>query len=83
MLDQLVEQIKEISGNSILYFDTAVEIKLSPHQDPICLWAVATDYRNKLHVMDHNEQWFDVEAKDEKIIQSLYQRVSVIHKMAS
>lgn len=81
--------IKELVGHEYLYFDTAVEIKITPHSHPFAAWAVSVSPKDDIYVMDSDEQWHQLELDDDNaalVIGSLYQRLrlmSVQYKKAS
>lgn len=81
--------IQELVGHEYLYFDTAVEIKVTPHSLPFAAWAVAVSPKNDIYVMDSDSQWHQLELNDDNaalVISSLYQRLrmmSVQYRKAS
>ena len=81
--------VKELVGHDYLYFDTAVEIKVTPHSQPFAAWAVSVSPKDEIYVMDSDEQWHHLELEDDNaalVIGSLYQRLrlmSVQYKKAS
>lgn len=78
---ECVDIIKDVVGNDYLYFETAVEVKLSPHTWPFAAWAVCVSPRDELYVMDGNEQWHAVEMTDVNaalVMGSLYQRLKLM-----
>ena len=81
--------IKELVGHEYLYFDTAVEIKTTPHSHPFAAWAVSVSPKDDIYVMDSDEQWHQLELEDDNaalVIGSLYQRLrmmSVQYRKAS
>jgi len=85
ILQECVDIIKELVGHDYLYFDSAIEIKLSPHSFTFNAWAACVspnpEGSGELYVMDSNEQWHQVELKDDNaalIIGSLYQRLKLM-----
>lgn len=73
--------MKDLAGNDYLYFDTAVEVKVSPHSHPFAAWAVCVSPEDELYVMDSNEEWHRVELDDNNaslVIGSLYQRLRLM-----
>ena len=78
---ECVDIIKDLVGHEYLYFDTAVEVKLTPHTYPFAAWAVSVSPKDELYVMDSDEQWHQVELKDQNValvIGSLYQRLRMM-----
>jgi hypothetical protein len=81
--------IKELVGHEYLYFDTPVEIKITPHSLPFAAWAVAVSPKDDIYVMDNDAQWHQLELEDDNaalVIGSLYQRLrmmSMQYKKAS
>jgi len=78
---ECVDIIKDLVGDEYLYFDTAVEVKLTPHTYPFAAWAVSVSPKDELYVMDSDEQWHQVELKDQNValvIGSLYQRLRLM-----
>jgi len=68
-------------GHEFLYFDTAIEVKVTPHSFPFNAWAVCASPGNQLYVMDSDEQWHQVELADDNaalVIGSLYQRLKLM-----
>jgi hypothetical protein len=78
---ECIEIVKDLVGNEYLYFDSAIEVKVSPHSFPFAAWAVSVSPKNGLFIMDNNEQWHQVELIDDHaslVIGSLYQRLRLI-----
>ena len=81
IFQECIDIVRNLVGNEYLYFDSAVEVKVSPHSFPFAAWAVCVSPKNELYVMDNNEQWHQVELNDEQaslIIGSLYQRLRLM-----
>ena len=85
MTKTIFQECKDIvvglAGNEYLYFDTAVEVKLTPHSFPFAAWAVCVSPANELYVMDSDEQWHQLELDDNNaslVIGSLYQRLRLM-----
>jgi hypothetical protein len=81
IFQECVEIVKNLAGNDYLYFDTAVEVKITPHTYPFNAWAVCVSPKDELFVMDSNEQWHQVELQDYNavlVIGSLYQRLKLM-----
>jgi hypothetical protein len=82
IFQECIEIIKDLSGNESLYFDTAVEVKTTPHNPPFTAWAVSVSPRNGLFVMDSDEQWHQLESTDINaglVAGSLYQRLRMMN----
>ena len=78
---ECIDIVKNLVGNGYLYFDSAIEVKVSPHSFPFAAWAVSASPKNELFVMDNNEQWYQVELTDDHaslVIGSLYQRLKLM-----
>ena len=81
IFQECIDIVRNLVGNEYLYFDSAVEVKVSPHSFPFAAWAVCVSPKNELYVMDNNEQWHQVELNDEQaslVIGSLYQRLRLM-----
>ena len=81
IFQECLEIIKDLVGHDYLYFDTAVEVKITPHSFPFNAWAVCVSPRNELFVMDSEEQWHKTELHDDNaalVIGSLYQRLKLM-----
>ena len=78
---ECLEIIKDLVSNDYLYFDTSVEIKITPHTNTFSLWAACVSPQNELYVMDNHEQWHKLELNDNHaaiIVGSLYQRLKLM-----
>ncbi len=78
---ECTEIVKDLVGHDYLYFETAVEVKTSPHTYPFSAWAVSVSPKNELYVMDSDEEWHHVEAEDVNaslVLGSLYQRLKLM-----
>lgn len=72
---ECIDIVKELVGHEYLYFNTAVEVKITP------AWAVCVSPNDELFIMDNNEQWHQVELDDDNaslVIGSLYQRLKLM-----
>jgi len=81
IFQESIDIIKGLVGHEYLYFDSAVEIKLTPHTYPFAAWAVCVSPNDEMYVMDSDEQWHQVELKDQNaalVIGSLYQRLRMM-----
>ncbi len=81
ILQECIEIVKDLVGHEYLYFDNAVEVKVTPHTYPFNAWAVCSSPQEELFVMDGEEQWHKVELKDDNaalVIGSLYQRLKLM-----
>lgn len=81
MFQDCIDIIKDLVGNEYLYFDTAIEVKATPHTYPFSAWGTCVSPDNRLYLMDSDEQWHQVEQKDhnaELVIGSLYQRLQLM-----
>lgn len=78
---ECVDIVRGLVGHEFLYFDTAVEVKTTPHTYPFNAWAVCVSPKDQLFVMDSDEQWHQVELTDNNaalVIGSLYQRLKMM-----
>jgi hypothetical protein len=81
IFQECVDIVKDLAGHEFLYFDTAVEVKITPHSFPFNAWAVCVSPKDELFVMDSDEQWHQIELKDDNaalVIGSLYQRLKLM-----
>ena len=81
ILQECIEIIKELVGQDYLYFDNAVEVRLSPHSHPFHVWAVCVSPSDELYIMGADEEWHRLELRDQNaalMIGSLYQRLKMI-----
>ena len=78
---ECVEIVKNLVGNDYLYFESSVEVKVTPHTHLFSAWAVCVSPKDELYVMDSDEQWHKVELEDYNaalVIGSLYQRLKLM-----
>lgn len=81
IFQECIDIVKDLVGNEYLYFENAIEIKVSPHSHPFAAWAVCASPKDELYVMDSDEQWHQVELRDGNaalVIGSLYQRLRMM-----
>jgi len=80
ILQECTDIVRDISGNEYLYFDTAVEVKVTPHSYPFYAWGACVSPANELYIMDSDQQWHEVEPNDNAalLIGSLYQRLKLM-----
>ncbi|MFL5772889.1 MAG: hypothetical protein ACJ75F_07015 [Flavisolibacter sp.] len=83
LLQECKDIIRDLVGNEYLYFDHAVEIKITPHSHPLMIWAVAVSPlpKDELYVMESNEEWHRLSVDDQNaslMAGSLYQRLNVM-----
>ena len=79
--NECADIVKELAGHEFLYFDTAIEVKVTPHSFPFSAWAVCVSPKDELFVMDSDEQWHKVEVMDDYasvVIASLYQHLKLM-----
>ncbi|GAB4092238.1 hypothetical protein [Flaviaesturariibacter terrae] len=73
--------LRELSGDAPLYFESAVQVKLTPHSPPFAAWAVGLSEDGTLQVMDADERWHPFSAGDRNaalLLGSLYQRLRML-----
>ena len=83
IFQECIDIVKDLVGNDYLYFESAVEVKVSPHSFPFAAWAVCVSPKNELYVMDSSEQWHQVALDDNNaalVIGSLYQRLRLMRR---
>lgn len=81
IFQECIDIIRDLVGEDYLYFDTAVEVKMTPHSQPFNAWAVCVSPQDQLYVMDSNEQWHQAELQDingSLVVGSLYQRLRLM-----
>jgi hypothetical protein len=81
ILRECIDIIKDLVGNEYLYFDNAVEVKVTPHNNTFHAWAVCVGPKDELYIMDSDESWHMIELGDNHaalIISSLYQRLKLM-----
>lgn len=83
IVQDCIDIIKDLAGNEYLYFDSAVEIKITPHSNPFYAWGVCVSPAGSLYVMDSDQEWHEVEpnvGNAPLIIGSLYQRLQLMRR---
>lgn len=85
MINTILQECKEIVKDRVehdyLYFDSAVEVKITPHTPSFAAWAVCVSPTDELYVMDADEAWHKVALEDTHapmVIGSLYQRLKLM-----
>jgi hypothetical protein len=81
IFEDCMEIVKNLVGHDYLYFESPVEVKVTPHTYPFSAWAVCVSPKDELYVMDNDEQWHQVELEDYNaalVIGSLYQRLKLM-----
>jgi hypothetical protein len=81
ILQECIDIIKDLVGNDYLYFESAIEIKLTPHTYPFYAWGVCVSPADALYVMDSNQDWHEVilnEGNASLVVGSLYQRLKMM-----
>lgn len=81
ILQECTNIVKDLVGNEYLYFDSPIEVKLTPHTPSFLVWGVCISPANKLYAMDNNEEWHEVaiqEGNAHLVIGSLYQRLKMM-----
>lgn len=81
IFQECMDIVKDLVGNEYLYFETAVEVKTTPHSFPFNAWGVCVSPDDRLYVMDNNQAWHQVELTDSHaalVIGSLYQRLRLM-----
>lgn len=78
---ECVDIVKDLVGHDYLYFESAVEVKITPHTPPFSAWATCVSPSDELYVMDSDEQWHAVALSDMNaglVVGSLYQRLKLM-----
>lgn len=78
---ECVDIVKDLVGHDYLYFESAVEVKITPHTPPFSAWAACVSPSDELYVMDGDEQWHAVALSDMNavlVVGSLYQRLKLM-----
>ncbi len=82
ILQECIEIIKDLVGNEYLYFDSAVEVKITPHSFPFSAWGVCVSPTDDLYVMDSDQEWHQIDLASSGnaslVIGSLYQRLRLM-----
>ena len=81
LLQECKDIVRDLVGHEYLYFDHAVEVKVTPHTYPFSAWAVSVSPNDELYVMDSDEQWHQLAPEDNQaalVIGSLYQRLKLM-----
>lgn len=80
ILQECADIVKDLVGYEYLYFDTAIEVKVTPHSYPFSAWGVCVSPAAQLYVMDSDQQWHEVAPDDNAalLIGSLYQRLRLM-----
>jgi hypothetical protein len=82
-MQECIDIIKDLAGHEYLYFDSAIEVKISPHSFPFHAWGVCVSPDDALYVMDSNQEWHGVDSEVGNaplIIGSLYQRLQLMRR---
>ena len=72
-----------IVGLDFLYFDTAIEVKQTPHRDPVRIWGVTVNKNGSVWLMTSDQQWHQLETTDlnyNLVAASVYQRLKMYSK---
>lgn len=81
MFQECISVITDLVGHEYLYFDNAVQVKLTPHRAAFNVWAVCVSPANDLYIMDSDEEWHRLDFSDDNasyVIGSLYQRLKLM-----
>ena len=81
ILQECIEIVKDKVGQDYLYFDSAVEVKITPHTPSFAAWAVCVSPKDELYVMDADEAWHKVALEETlapMVIVSLYHRLRLM-----
>lgn len=81
LLNDCKTMLRDMAGDAPLYFETAVQVKLTPHSPAFAAWAVALAEDGTLQVMDAEEQWHAFALEDRNahlLLGSLYQRLRLL-----
>ncbi len=78
-----VDIVKDLAGHEYLYFDTALEVRTSPHAFPFMAWGVCVSPQDDIYVMDGNQEWHKIEPEIGNaymVLGSLYQRLRLLKR---
>ena len=78
----IIEKVKQMAGNTFLFFEDAISVKKTPHSIPVKMWAVCVK-DERIALMDSNQEWFELEEGDinyHLVVASLYQRIIHLSK---
>lgn len=81
ILQECIDIVRDIAGHEFLYFNDAVEVKLTPHSPAFSAWGACASPDDQLYVMDRDEVWHQLELEDVNaslVIGSLYQRLRLL-----
>jgi len=81
IFQECADIVKGLAGHEFLYFETAIEVKVTPHSVPFNAWAACVSPKDELFLMDSTEQWHQIELADDNaalVIGSLYQRLKLM-----
>ena len=81
ILQECIDIIKDLVGNDYIYFDSAIEVKVTPHSYPFYAWGVCVSPTNDLYIMDDNQEWHQLELNQNNatlVVGSLYQRLKLM-----
>jgi hypothetical protein len=80
---ECLDIIRDLVGHEYLYFDTALEVRTSPHSFPFQAWGVCVSPEDEIYVMDGNQEWHKVEPNVGNaylVLGSLYQRLQLLKR---
>lgn len=83
ILQECIDIVNDLVGNEYLYFDTAIEVKLSPHTPPFYAWGVCVSPAGKVYIMDSDQEWHELNptiGNAPLVIGSLYQRLQLMRR---
>jgi hypothetical protein len=83
IIKDCIGMVKDLVGHEYLYFETAIQVKLTPHSFPFAAWAVCVSPEDVLYVMDAEEQWHPFSGSDANaalLAGSLYQRLRMLRR---
>jgi hypothetical protein len=83
MKAEIAKIVRDLAGSDYLYFDSPLMVKMNPHDhNNVTFWAVCASPDDRVFVMDAGEQWYELEAREQALINTLYQRVRFMeHKL--
>lgn len=83
IVQECVDIIKDLARHEYLYFDSALEVRTSPHSFPFLAWGVCVSPHDEIYVMDSNQEWHKVEPNKGNahlVVGSLYQRLQLMRR---
>lgn len=78
MYQQICNNVKELVGNTYLYFDSPVQLSVLDKFVLFNIYGISISPANIIYVMDGTQDWWPVSEKDTTVLAALYVRVEKI-----